>query len=49
MIPSYADDDRFVLPLFRKELHTDGLAVFLRFLPGNGKGEQRLRIGNVAV
>ena len=44
-----ADNDSFILPLFREELHADGLAVFPRFLLGNGKGEQRLWVGNVAV
>lgn len=34
-----ADNDCFILPLFREELHVDGLAVFPRFLLGNGKGE----------
>ena len=48
-LPSYADDDRFILPLLRKELHADGLAVFPRFLLSDGEGEQSLRIGNVAV
>ena len=48
-LPSYADDDRFVLPLFRKELHSDRLAVFPRILLSDSEGEQGLRIGDVAV
>ena len=44
-----ADNDSFILPLLRKELHADGLAVFPRFLLSDGEGEQSLRIGNVTV
>ena len=44
-----ADNDSFILPLFRKEFHADGLAVFPCFLLSNGEGEQWLWIGNVAV
>ena len=44
-----ADDYYFIPPLLRKELDADGLAIFPRFLLGNGEGEQCLWIGDVAV
>ena len=49
LLLSYADNDSFILPLFCKELHADGLTVFSRFLLSDSEGEQRLRIGNMVV
>lgn len=46
---SDADDDRFIMPLFRKELHADGVAVFLCLLLCNSQCQKRLRVRNVTV
>ena len=46
---SDADDDRFIMPLLCKELHTDRVTVFPRFLLCNGQCQKRLRVRNVTV
>ena len=42
-----ADKDRLVPPFLAKELHTNRMAIRLRFLLSDLDGEDRLRIGNM--